>query len=166
MSLAEIGMGLFDNDPGIFEPEGGSFNNSGDLRVDRGDAKIAAEECSEFTLTTITGDGQVGAPSTYTVQIILIDPTCGATPDFQVRGMLVSGGPNTDLGDSMSEAGTDSQDFAYSHPIIDVLISDDASCDAPGNNCGRRHSSESCNFLRYPQCFPAPSDHSPLWSPL
>ncbi len=74
-----------DGDPylvGASDTDKGAFR---DVHFIICDAKVAAEECDEFNLTTTSRvTGQRGTPSSYTIQIILIDPTCGATPDFQV----------------------------------------------------------------------------------
>lgn len=95
------------------------------------DGKLAADStCAEFDLSTVSG----GWPLFYNVFIILIDPECSGTPDFQVRGTHTVAGVKTDLGVSMSEAGTNSQDFEVTHRYVDVNLTDDAACDAPGND--------------------------------
>jgi hypothetical protein len=94
------------------------------------DAKVAADStCTEFDLEA---DGR-GSPLFFSIQIILIDPQCSGTPDFQVTGAHTSAGVTTNLRVSMSEAGTNSQEFDTIHRYINVTLSDDAACDAPGN---------------------------------
>jgi hypothetical protein len=95
------------------------------------DGKVAADStCSEVDLTS----SDQGWPSYFTIQIITIDPQCASTPDFQVRGTHTSGGTTADLKASMSEAGVSSQDFDVSHRFVDVSLTDDTGCDAPGND--------------------------------
>ncbi len=124
----------------VFAADGGAWSghtntNSGNLDT-RGivicDAKVAAEDCGEVVFAT-NANGK-GLPSYFTVQIELVDPTCSGTPDFEIRGLAKSGGQASTLA-TLTGQGT-SQSFDGEWPIIDIAITDDAACDAPGNTVG------------------------------
>ena len=97
------------------------------------DGKIAADStCSEFNLATLAA----GHPAFFIVSIITIDAECSGTPEFQVRGSHSAAGTKFDIGPQLTQAGTSSKsfDFADGMTLIDVNLTDDAVCDAPGND--------------------------------
>jgi hypothetical protein len=113
--------------------EYGTYRTAGYLICD---GKIDTDStCSEFDLAT---KNTWGWPSFFTVSVEQIDAQCTGTPDFQVRGRHLPdpNGDTTALGSSMSAAGVDSQDFGITHRYIDVALTDDPNCDAPGNDLG------------------------------
>jgi hypothetical protein len=95
------------------------------------DGKVAADStCAEFDLTSTTK----GWPSFFTITIITIDPQCSGTPEFQIQGLHTTGGTASDLGSQLTEAGIDSRTYEPDFRYVDVVLTDDAACDAPGND--------------------------------
>lgn len=98
------------------------------------DGKVAADStCAEFNLATDAAGR--GMPEFYTVVVDTIDAQCSGAPSFQMRGLMYSGGPTSDLEAPLIGVGT-SKAFYPEHPIIDVVLADDGGCDAPGNVLG------------------------------
>jgi hypothetical protein len=96
------------------------------------DGKVAADStCDEFDLSAPT-TGR-GWPAFFTVTITTIDPQCSGTPEFQARGLHTTGGATSDWGPQLTEAGLDSFDYKPKFKFLDVSLTDDAACDAPGN---------------------------------
>lgn len=97
------------------------------------DGKVAADSvCAEFDLAA--DPASRGIPEFYTIVVDTIDAQCSGTPDFQLRGRMYSAGPTSDIA-SFTGVGT-SEAIYPEHPIIDMALSDDGGCDAPGNTVG------------------------------
>lgn len=95
-------------------------------------AKVAADStCAEFNLGT---KNAAGFPAFFIVSIILVDPECSGTPEFQLRGSHTASGTKFNIGPQLTQAGTASKEFLLGPKFIDVNLTDDAACNAPGND--------------------------------